>query len=62
MSAHPPPADQFWLLTGEVPGGPLTAHQIHVELAAGRATRLAPASPVGRSDPRHPRDSRPAKW
>jgi hypothetical protein len=43
----PPPADQFWLLTGEVPSGPLTVAQVHAELAAGRATWQTPACPVG---------------
>ena len=38
---------QFWLLTGEVPNGPFTASQIHVELVEGRATWQTPACCVG---------------
>ena len=44
-----PPADQFWLLTGEVPAGPFTVAQIHAELATGRANWQTPACPVGGS-------------
>jgi hypothetical protein len=44
-----PPADRFWLLTGEVPAGPFTATEVHAELAAGRATWQTPACPVGGS-------------
>lgn len=47
MPAPAPPADQFWLLTGEVPAGPFTVSQIHAELSAGRATWQTPACPVG---------------
>lgn len=43
----PPPAEQFWLLTGEVPSGPFTVAQVHAELAAGRANWQTPACPVG---------------
>lgn len=42
-----PPADQFWLLTGEVPAGPYSVQQVHAELAAGRATWQTPSCPVG---------------
>ena len=44
-----PPADQFWLLTGEVPTGPFTVTQIHEKIAAGDATWQTPACPVGGS-------------
>lgn len=47
MSDAPPPANQFWLLTGAVPAGPFTTAQVHAELAAGRATWQTPACPVG---------------
>lgn len=42
-----PPADQFWLLSGDVPTGPFTIAQVHVRLAAGDATWQTPACPVG---------------
>lgn len=42
-----PPADQFWLLSGDVPTGPFTVAQIHARLAAGDATWQTPACPVG---------------
>jgi len=41
------PAQQFWLMTGEVPTGPFTVEQIHTELASGRATWQTPACAVG---------------
>lgn len=47
MSAPP---EQFWLLTGEVPTGPLTVAQIHDKLATGEATWQTPACPVGGSN------------
>lgn len=43
----PPPADRFWLLTGEVPAGPFAVPEVHAELAAGRATWQTPACAVG---------------
>ena len=49
MPSVPPPSEQFWLLTGEVPSGPFTVVQVHSELAAGRATWQTPACPVGGS-------------
>lgn len=45
----PPSSEQFWLLTGEVPGGPFTVAQVHAELAAGRADWQTLACPVGGS-------------
>ncbi len=42
-----PPADQFWLLAGDVPTGPFTVAQVHGRLAAGDATWQTPACPVG---------------
>lgn len=49
MSDAPAPHERFWLLTGEVPGGPFTVAQVHAELDAGRATWQTPACPVGGS-------------
>lgn len=42
-----PTADQFWLLTGEVPAGPFTLAQVHAKLADGEVTWQTPACPVG---------------
>ncbi|WP_439626853.1 hypothetical protein [Gemmata sp.] len=44
-----PPADPFWLLTGDVPTGPFTVGQVHARIAAGDATWQTPACPVGGS-------------
>lgn len=41
------PANQFWLLTGEVPSGPFSVEQIHAKIATGDATWQTPACPVG---------------
>lgn len=40
-------ADQFWLLTGDVPAGPFTISQIHAKLAIGDATWQTSACLVG---------------
>lgn len=42
-----PPAEQFWLMTGDTPAGPFTVAQVHGEIAAGRATWRTPACPIG---------------
>jgi hypothetical protein len=47
MADAPPAANQFWLLTGEVPTGPFTIAQIHAMLASGKATWQTSASPLG---------------
>ena len=50
MPSASPPAEQFWLLTGEVPSGPFTVDQIHAKIASGDATWQTPACPVGGSN------------
>lgn len=47
MADASPAANQFWLLTGEVPTGPFTVAQIHAMLASGKATWQTSASPLG---------------
>lgn len=41
------PADQFWLLTGEVPSGPFSVAQIHAKLSAQEVTWETQACRVG---------------
>ena len=47
MADASPAANQFWLLTGEVPSGPFTVSQIHEMIASGKATWQTSASLVG---------------
>lgn len=42
-----PPTAQFWLKIGEIPSGPMTLEQVHIELAEGRATWQTLACPIG---------------
>src|SRR4051812_8603369 len=50
MPSVPPPSEQFWLLTGEVPTGPFSVDQVHAKIASGDATWQTPACAVGGSN------------